>query len=1185
MKHILLTALVLLFGVTGFSQESNYWSSVERGSVDFEGDFPLKEYEIFKLNVDKFEEAIENGELIQLPVGKNNFEAFNFTEAINMAPELKKKFPSIKTYKGKSNDGSQVRFDYSNAGLKVILRQHGKTIKLIEPVGNNNYVVFEETNIQLPASLPHFECLTKSIEDENALNTNSRNAPSGELKKYRLAVSTTYEFSLRSGGTKESVLTEVNSIINRVNFVFNEVGVVMELVPNADDLFFLDVNDPFTNGSPGALLSENPGAINAIIPQTNYDIGHVFGTGAGGVAALSSVCGGRKANASSSTFGAYSGFYFFHIVTHEMGHQFSSNHTFNFCEEGTDSNANPGTAYEPGAGSTVMSYSGASSCSVRWIQNRSDSYFHTYSVQSIFQFTRSGNGSTCGISVPTENETPNIDLSYENGFYIPKLTPFKLEGKANDGNQDSLTFCWEQYNRGQMSPLGSPIGDAPAFRSITPTADDFRYFPSLNNVVANRFDRTEVLQDTSRDYTFRLTVRDNNEDGGAFDIRSLSFKSTSSAGPFRVLNFNAADTVNFGDFADIEWDVAGTDESLVNCQEVNIFMSIDGGATFPITLETNTNNDGFASVLIPDFNETQIDCRFMVAAADNIFFNVNSSDFVSIESEEARFGLGFEAENSTICFPESSSIQFEIRSAPIQGFTEEINLNIEGLPTGAVSTFSKNPVQPGETSIVTVDLNGISDLGIFNVKVVGNSNSIQNFERSTEIKILSTDFSTLNLNDPPNGASGISFGPRLEWVDVPDALLYDVEISDDPTFQSNVQTRSNTTVNFYNPLQSLSPNTTYYWRVKPKNDCTDGQFTAPNAFRTGTFACTEYEAQDVPIFISGSGTPTRTSTISIGESGSIEDVNLKNIKGDHEIFSDLEFSLSSPAGTEVLLFKNKCGNVGATFDFNLDDEASIAFNCSALGLGWDHRPDSSLAKFIGEDTQGDWVLTMKDNRATASGGVDSWTVEFCAPLSTEKPNLATNLIFPVQKNGTRRISNEFLNITDNNFAASELEYTLVVNTQEGSLFLNNNPINVGQTFTQSDIDNGNLKYGHNGGDIDNDYFTFVVVNPDGGFFGTPNFEISIAEDVSTSTEEIASSDLIILYPNPARDLINLRFEEVKQEDIEVSIYNIQGKTLFQSMLPANREIQIPTIGFASGIYIAKVRRGDEIIVKRFEVIN
>ena len=60
---------------------------------------------------------------------------------------------------------------------------------------------------------------------------------------------------------------------------------------------------------------------------------------------------------------------------------------------------------------------------------------------------------------------------------------------------------------------------------------------------------------------------------------------------------------------------------------------------------------------------------------------------------------------------------------------------------------------------------------------------------------------------------------------------------------------------------------------------------------------------------------------------------------------------------------------------------------------------------------------------------------------------------------------------------------------------------------------------------------------------------------------------------------------MKQEDIEVSIYNIQGKTLFQSILPANREIQIPTRGFASGIYIAKVRRGDEIIVKRFEIIN
>ncbi|MEL6988329.1 MAG: T9SS type A sorting domain-containing protein, partial [Bacteroidota bacterium] len=387
------------------------------------------------------------------------------------------------------------------------------------------------------------------------------------------------------------------------------------------------------------------------------------------------------------------------------------------------------------------------------------------------------------------------------------------------------------------------------------------------------------------------------------------------------------------------------------------------------------------------------------------------------------------------------------------------------------------------------------------------------------------------------------------------------------------------------PIESLQANTTYYWRVKPKNDCTDGQFTSPSAFRTGTFACNVFEATDLPIFITGSGTPERTSTISIESSGAIQDVNIKGLKGDHEIFSDLEMTLISPLGTEVSLFKNKCGNSGAAFDLNLDDEASIAFNCSAIGLGWDHRPDSSLSKFIGEDIQGDWVLRINDNRATASGGIDAWGVEFCAPVSTEKPILANNVLFPVRKEGTRRITNEFLNISDNNFGPSEMEFTLVVNTEEGTLFLNNNPIQVGATFTQDDINEGRLKYGHDGGDIVVDHFTFVVVNPDGGFFGTPDFNISITEDVTTSNEEVTLEEDIILYPNPAYDELNIRFEKLETSNIQIDIMNVQGQHMQSASFGGQRLLNVDVSNYSNGIYFMRIQKGNAVITKKFEIFK
>lgn len=305
-------------------------------------------------------------------------------------------------------------------------------------------------------------------------------------------------------------------------------------------------------------------------------------------------------------------------VAHELGHQFGANHTWTHGgNEGTN------VQMEPGSGSTIMGYAGITGATD--VQVNSDPYFHAASIEQVTNYVKS---TSCQVDTNTGNAVPVVNAG--SNYTIPRGTPFVLEGSATDADTgDVLTYCWEQYDENNASTTypSTTATTGVAFRSFEPTTDNHRYFPRLETIKTGATSwQWEVVPNVARTLNFRLTVRDNVAGGGTNNSDDMVVTVNGTAGPFVVNSPNTNVTWNVGETETVTWDVAGTTGNGVNAANVDIFLSTDGGDTYPITLAAGVANDGSHDIVVPNNQGNQN--RIMVRGSNHIFFDISDSNFI-----------------------------------------------------------------------------------------------------------------------------------------------------------------------------------------------------------------------------------------------------------------------------------------------------------------------------------------------------------------------------------------------------------------------------------------------------------------------------------------------------------------------------------------------------------------------------
>jgi len=595
-------------------------------------------------------------EVIRLPMPDGSLADFQIYESPVMENELARKYPQIRTFQvyGIDDPTASGRLDITPSGFHALLHTSQGRLFIdpdFTPQQPDHYLA-QSRNTE---SSPGYSCRIDELDIPARAATGNATAarvaariPSKFLQ-YRIAVAATEEYvdlvsaAVSDDQRRDDAQAEIVTAINRVNEIYQrDLGILLKLVDNNDVLIELNGEAGFNNAIPSDLLDQNQIWVDSQLGNSQYDIGHVFGTGGGGLAWLASVCDdSNKARGVSGIANPLGDPFYIDFVAHEIGHQFNARHSFNGTSGQCSEGRNPATAYEPGSGSTIMAYAGI--CGVEDLQSNNDATFHAGSISEINRFT--GSGGSCYALIDASPANPNEPVvSALTNKIIPADTAFVLDAAASDADLDELTYQWEQMDVGcptDAVSFGSDTGDNALFRSYLPQPDSERYFPALGTRLQGLYDDAEVVPCQDRDINLRVTVRDQKSGQGTANIRVSTINTGSS---FRITRVTPGGTISSPDPITVEWDVAGTDQPPVNCSNVDIELMTFARTpttTPPATYVTNyysysihplfmgTTNDGSEIGSIPLVNQvlSHPRARIRVKCSDNIFYDISDTDF------------------------------------------------------------------------------------------------------------------------------------------------------------------------------------------------------------------------------------------------------------------------------------------------------------------------------------------------------------------------------------------------------------------------------------------------------------------------------------------------------------------------------------------------------------------------------
>ncbi|MDW3197376.1 MAG: zinc-dependent metalloprotease family protein [Cytophagales bacterium] len=1152
---------------------------------------------------------------IQFPSVTGVFERYTIMETNTLHPDLQAKYPGIKSYAGKGIDdpSATIRFSVSQLGFHGMVMSGKTNMSYIDPHTADKKVYKVYSRSSLSREEEDFQCLVdsevKSMDDDHKGHDHANKTNDSKLRKYRLAIACTADYGniFAGSGTDAqktaNILAQMNVTMTRVNGVYErDLAITMEIVPNNDQIIYFGAtnSDPWNN----EFNNTTQTVIDNAIGDANYDIGHLFLSTQdnGNAGCIGCVCtSGSKGSAFTARTNPTGDPFDIDYVAHEMGHQFGGYHVMNTCSR----SGSGSTEVEPASGSTIMGYAGICSSNV---QSNSDAYFAYVNIRDISNNIQNGVSSGCAQEINLSNNPPTANAGAD--YTIPRSTAFVLRGAGTDPDGDVLTYCWEQNDPERAPGNGSPAStwtQGPLFRSIEGTTSPNRYMPNLNDVIAGNLSPTwEVVPSVARTMEFALTVRDNAAGGGQTNDDLMTVTVNGSAGPFVVNAPNTSVTWNVGQSQTVTWDVAGTSSAPVSCANVNILLSTDGGLTYPITLAANTPNDGSQSITVP--NNVSTNCRIMVEAADNIFYDISNANF-SIEgaipcTATTPTGLaasGVTASTANLNWNAVSGATYDVRYretgtstwtvVPSGGnaltltsltalttYEAQVRSACSGGSNSAYSASANFTTTEVQLNYCSSNGNNVSDEYIGNVQV-GSINNSSGVDPSgyTDFTSISTDLTlntSYNISVTPTWTGTIYSEGYAAWIDY--NKDGDFEDAGEQIFSQSPTQATPVSGSFTVPASATQGVTRM--RVSLKY----------NGIPTPCESFTYGEVEDYTVNIVG-GTPdtqapsTPTNLASANITASSFDISWTastdnvGVNG-YNVY--LNGSLDGTSATTNYSFSGLSANTSYTVAVEAYDAAgntsgqastgvttadvgsctNVTVNSndfeSGFGIWNDGGSDCRRSANDAQYSNGTYSIRLRDNTSTSVMTTDNLDLSSFEEITVSFSYLARSM---------DNANEDFWLQVSTNGGSS---YTIVEEWNQGDEFVNNVRENDAVTIQGPFTSNTRLRFRCDAsGNSDWVYIDDVVIT--GCTTSTSRSTNTIVE--TPVEEELPVIDLseITVYPNPVSEMLNV---VGVPEDAHVSLISLSGQVIGKGI--GQDEFDMSALN--PGIYILKVVAADQV---------